>query len=38
MGIAEHQLVHALSAQLETSLPSIERLEAELAESNGIGD
>jgi hypothetical protein len=32
MGIAEYQLVHALPAQLETSLPSIERIEAELAE------
>ena len=31
MGIAEYQLVHALPAQLETSLPSIERIEAELA-------
>lgn len=32
MGIAEYQLVHALPAQLETSLPSIERIEAELAQ------
>lgn len=32
MGIAEYQLVHALPAQLEASLPSIERIEAELAE------
>lgn len=30
MGVAEYQLVHALPAQLETSLPSIERIEAEL--------
>ncbi|MEJ7733002.1 MAG: PDDEXK nuclease domain-containing protein [Polyangiaceae bacterium] len=33
MGVAEYQLVHALPAQLETSLPSIERIEAELKES-----
>ncbi len=32
MGVAEYQLVHALPAQLETSLPSIERIEAELKE------
>jgi predicted nuclease of restriction endonuclease-like (RecB) superfamily len=32
MGSAEYQLVHALPAQLETSLPSIEQIEAELAE------
>jgi predicted nuclease of restriction endonuclease-like (RecB) superfamily len=32
MGIAEYQLVHALPAQLETSLPSIEQLEQELKE------
>ncbi|MBK7077181.1 MAG: DUF1016 family protein [Myxococcales bacterium] len=32
MGVAEYQLVHALPAQLETSLPSIERIEAELQE------
>jgi len=31
MGIAEYQLVHALPARLESSLPSIERIEAELA-------
>jgi len=30
MGVAEYQLVHALPAQLETSLPSIEQIEAEL--------
>ncbi|MBA3451967.1 MAG: DUF1016 domain-containing protein [Deltaproteobacteria bacterium] len=30
MGIAEYQLVHALPAQFEASLPSIDRLEAEL--------
>lgn len=30
MGIAEYQLVHARPAQFETSLPSIERIEAEL--------
>lgn len=30
MGVAEYQLVHALPAQLETNLPSIEQLEAEL--------
>jgi predicted nuclease of restriction endonuclease-like (RecB) superfamily len=34
MGIAEYQLVHALPAQLETSLPSIEQLEAELKRPN----
>jgi hypothetical protein len=32
MGVAEYQLVHALPAQLETSLPSIEQIEAELTE------
>ena len=32
MGVAEYQLVHALPAQLEISLPSIEQLEAELKE------
>ena len=32
MGVAEYQLVHALPAQLETSLPSIEQIEAELKE------
>jgi hypothetical protein len=32
MGVAEYQLVHALPAQLETSLPSIEQLETELQE------
>jgi predicted nuclease of restriction endonuclease-like (RecB) superfamily len=31
MGIAEYQLVHSLPAQLEATLPSIERIEAELA-------
>jgi predicted nuclease of restriction endonuclease-like (RecB) superfamily len=30
MGVAEYRLVHALPGELETSLPSIERLEAEL--------
>lgn len=33
MGIAEYELVHALPEGLEASLPSIERIEAELAES-----
>jgi predicted nuclease of restriction endonuclease-like (RecB) superfamily len=33
MGVAEYQLVHALPARLETSLPSIEQIEAELKES-----
>jgi hypothetical protein len=32
MGVAEYQLVHAIPAQLETSLPSIEQIEAELTE------
>lgn len=32
MGVAEYQLVQALPAQLEASLPSIEQLEAELKE------
>lgn len=32
MGIAEYQLVHALPQELESGLPSIERIEAELAE------
>ncbi len=32
MGVAEYQLVHALPAQLETNLPSIEQIEAELKE------
>lgn len=30
MGVAEYQLVQALPAQLETSLPSIEQIESEL--------
>lgn len=33
MGIAEYQLVHALPAQLKTSLPSIDQLEAELQDA-----
>jgi hypothetical protein len=33
MGAAEYQLVHALPEQLETSLPSIEQIEAELKEA-----
>ena len=33
MGVAEYELVRALPAQLETNLPSIARLEAELKES-----
>lgn len=32
MGVAEYQLRHALPARLETSLPSIERIEAALKE------
>jgi predicted nuclease of restriction endonuclease-like (RecB) superfamily len=32
MGVAEYQLVQALPAQLETSLPSIEQIESELGE------
>lgn len=32
IGVAEYQLVHALPAQLETSLPSIAQLEHELKE------
>jgi predicted nuclease of restriction endonuclease-like (RecB) superfamily len=32
IGVAEYQLVHALPAQLATSLPSIEQLERELEE------
>lgn len=32
IGVAEYQLVHALPAQLETSLPSIAQLERELKE------
>ncbi len=32
IGVAEYQLVHALPARLETSLPSIEQLERELEE------
>ena len=32
MGVAEYQLVHALPAQLESNLPSIEQIEAELTE------
>jgi predicted nuclease of restriction endonuclease-like (RecB) superfamily len=35
MGVAEYQLVHALPAQLETSLPSIEQLEQELEDPAG---
>lgn len=34
MGVAEYQLVQALPAQLETSLPSIEQLESELEETS----
>lgn len=33
MGVAEYQLVQALPAQLETSLPSIEQIESELGEA-----
>ena len=33
MGIAEYQLVQALPKRLEASLPSIEQIEAEFAES-----
>jgi len=36
MGIAEYQLVHTLPKALEASLPSIERIEAELAEGEGV--
>ena len=32
IGVAEYQLVHALPAELKTSLPSIEDLERELEE------
>jgi ABC-type proline/glycine betaine transport system permease subunit len=32
MDVAEYQLVHALPAQLETSLLSVEQIEAELTE------
>ena len=31
MGIAEYQLVNSLPAELQTSLPSIEQIERELA-------
>jgi hypothetical protein len=34
IGVAEYQLVHALPAQLEANLPSIERLQAELTEAD----
>jgi predicted nuclease of restriction endonuclease-like (RecB) superfamily len=34
MGVAEYQLVQSLPAQLETTLPSIEQIEAELATSS----
>lgn len=34
IGVAEYQLVQALPAQLEASLPSIERLQAELTEAD----
>ena len=37
MGIAEYQLVHALPEELESGLPSIERIEAELAEPRPAG-
>lgn len=33
IGVSEYQLVHALPARLETSLPSIEQIERELEES-----
>lgn len=36
MGIAEYQLVHALPKGLEASLPSIERIEAELSEGEDV--
>jgi predicted nuclease of restriction endonuclease-like (RecB) superfamily len=35
IGVAEYQLVHALPARLETSLPSIEQIERELKEPAG---
>jgi predicted nuclease of restriction endonuclease-like (RecB) superfamily len=38
MGVAEYELVHALPARLETSLPSIEQIEAELEEPASAGD
>lgn len=38
MGVAEYQLVHALPAQLETSLPSIEQIEAELKEPSATSN
>ena len=34
IGVAEYQLVNALPAQLETSLPTIEQIERELASGN----
>jgi hypothetical protein len=39
MGIAEYKLLESLPAELQTSLPSIEQIERELAGSNiGIAD
>lgn len=38
MGVAEYQLVNALPARLEADLPSIERIEAELGNSEKGGD
>lgn len=38
MGISEYQLIEALPKDLQTSLPSIEQLEQELAGSNGLAN
>jgi len=36
IGVAEYQLIEALPKELETSLPSIERIEAELSQAEGL--
>lgn len=34
IGVAEYQLISALPAELQTSLPSIEQIERELGDAN----
>ena len=38
IGVAEYQLVESLPPELQTSLPSIEQIERELAADNGVGE
>ena len=38
MGIAEYKLLESLPQELQTSLPSIEQIERELAGSDALGE